>query len=436
MKTYTIIWFGQLASSLGTAMTRFALLIWAYQQTGEAMTLALLGFFNWLPFIILLPFAGVWVDKLNRRWVLILADVGAGLVTLLLLGLFWADSLAIWHLYLLETLLSVFDAFQNPAYTASITSLIKKSDYSRASGMRSLSQNASLVFAPLTAGLLLTLVGLGGVLIIDIITFLIAMGTLFVVRIPQPKPMKQDEAESFWRRITFGFRFIYARKGLFGLMLIFVGVHFFAALTYFSILPAMILARSGNNEIALATTQAALGIAGIAGGIVVSIWGGPKRLIHGALAATAISFLFGDFLYAIGQNVLMWVIAASVAAFFIPFITAANRAIWQAKVPPAIQGRVHSVRITSENFTRPIGYVFGGYLADNIFEPAMMEGGSWAPTFGWLIGTGPGAGMGLMFLCTAVGGCLVSLSGYLSPAIRNVETMLPDHDEVEIYATS
>ena len=302
--------------------------------------------------------------------------------------------------------------------------------------MRSLSQNASQVFAPLTAGLFLAIAGLGGVLIVDLITFLIAMATLIAVHIPQPKPLNQDKTERFWARLTFGFQYIYERPGLFGLMMIFVGIQTFATLTYFSILPAMILARSGNNEIALAVTQAALGIAGILGGLVISIWGGPKRLIHGALGATAISFLFGDFLFAVGQTLLVWVIAASVAAFFIPFITASNRTIWQSKVPPALQGRVHAVRITAENITRPFSYVFAGYLADDIFEPAMMPDGDWATTFGWLVGTGPGAGMGLMFACTALLGCVVSLAGYVSPTIRNVETILPDHDEVEIYATS
>jgi hypothetical protein len=136
----------------------------------------------------------------------------------------------------------------------------------------------------------------------------------------------------------------------------------------------------------------------------------------------------GDFLFAVGQTLTMWVIAAISAAFFIPFIVAASRTIWQSKVPPALQGRVHAVRIMSENISRPFGYVLAGLLADRLFEPAMQPGGTWAASFGWLVGTGPGAGMGLMFAITAILGCAISLGGYLFPAIRNVETELLDHD--------
>src|SRR5688500_9221565 len=110
MRTFTIIWFGQFVSSLGTGMTRFAFLIWAYQQTAAgdnpATTLALLGFFAWLPYILLSPIAGVWVDRLDRRLVLVLADLGSGLTTAVVLLLYLTGDLQIWHLYLLEGLTS------------------------------------------------------------------------------------------------------------------------------------------------------------------------------------------------------------------------------------------------------------------------------------------------------------------------------------------
>ena len=76
----------------------------------------------------------------------------------------------------------------------------------------------------------------------------------------------------------------------------------------------------------------------------------------------------------------------------------------------------------------PIAYLVAGPLADYLFEPAMAGNGALAQTFGGIVGTGPGAGMGLMFLGTAVCGTLMSLSGYLFPTVRHVETDLPDHD--------
>jgi len=277
-------------------------------------------------------------------------------------------------------------------------------------------------------------VDLPGVMLVDVATFLIAMITLAIVRVPRPPEAETQAADkgSTWQQLTFGFRYIWQRPGLRGLLLIFTGVNLLAALTYFGVLPAMILARNrgygGSDELALAAVQGALGVAGVVGGLVVGLWGLPRRRIHAALGFTAASFLGGDLLFALGQSLPVWMLAALVASFFIPPLVAGERAIWQAKVPPGIQGRVFSVQSMLRQAMTPLGYLLAGPLADRLFEPAMHPGGALAATFGGLVGTGPGAGMGLMFLGTAVMGTLLCLSGYLIPAVRNVEGDLPDHD--------
>jgi hypothetical protein len=307
--------------------------------------------------------------------------------------------------------------------------MLDKSQYARASGMRSLAENGSQILAPIAGGALLALIGLQGILLVDVATFLFAVTTLLLVRFPQPLPTSEDEREQpFLVQLTFGFRYIFGRRGLTGLLLIFFGIHIFASLTYFSVLPAMILARTGGNELALASVQAALGAAGLVGGLVVSVFGLPQRKIHAVLAGAALSFVLGDFLFAVGQSLPVWILGASAASFFIPFIVAGDRAIWQAKVPPALQGRVFSVSGMLRNASSPLGYLIAGPLADRIFEPAMASGGALAPIFGTLVGSGPGAGIAVMFLLTAIGGCTVSLSGYLFASVRNVEADLPDHD--------
>ena len=155
MKTFLIIWLGQFVSRIGTALTRFALLIWLYQQTQSALSVALLGFFAFLPAILVSPFAGVWVDRLDRRKVLILADTAAGLTTLGLLILHSTGSLAVWHLYVLALLTGSFEAFQSPAYMAAVTVLVPKDQYGRAGGLRSLAEHGAQVLSPVLAGLLL-----------------------------------------------------------------------------------------------------------------------------------------------------------------------------------------------------------------------------------------------------------------------------------------
>ena len=427
-RTFVIIWVGQFVSRIGTAMTRFALLIWAYQQTGQATTVALLGFFGFLPYILLSPVAGVWVDRLDRRKVMILADSGAVIVTVALLVLFFTDSLAVWHLYVAEVLTAVFDAFQGPAYSATTTALLPKEQYARASGLRSMADDGARVLAPFLAGLLIGWIGVQGVMLVDAATFLVAIVTLMIVRVPALQAMVLGRERDFLAEMRVGFDYIFRRPGLLGLTLHFTVVNFFAALTYFGIMPAMILARSGGSELALGLVQGALGAAGVAGGLLIAVWGGPRRKIHGVLLGTALSFFIGDFLFAVGRTPTMWVVAAIASSFFIPILLGSRQAIWQAKVAPDVQGRVFSVDSMMRLALNPLGYLIAGYLADYVLEPAMMPDESLAGIFGPLVGTGPGAGMAVMFLGTATLGGLMSLAAYLFPAVRNIETDLPDHD--------
>ncbi|MCA9975409.1 MAG: MFS transporter, partial [Anaerolineales bacterium] len=377
MRIFTLIWFGQMVSLVGTAMTRFALLIWTYQQTGVATAVALLGFFAFIPYVLISPIAGVLIDRYDRRHIMILADLGAGVVTIGLLVMYRLGALQIWHLYVAEAVAGVFEAFQVPAYTAASTTMIPKGQYGRASGMRSMAEATSQIAAPMLAGLLVTLVDIDGVMMLDIATFLVAMATLLFVRFPLVPKADAAERRPLGHDLQTGFRYIVARRGLLGLLITFVGINLFAAITYFAILPTMILARSGGDEVALGSVQGALGVGALLGGLVMSVWGGPRRKIHGALGYTAVSFLCGDFLFAIGRTLPVWIVAAVASSFFIPLLIGSNRAIWQVKVPPDVQGRVFAAQGALQTAMIPLGYLIAGPLADKLFEPAMLPGGMW-----------------------------------------------------------
>lgn len=429
MQTFLLIWVGQFVSRIGTGLTRFALIIWAYEQTGGATAVALLGFFAFLPALVVNPIAGVWVDRLDRRKVLVLADLGAGLMTVMLLALHQLDTMQLWHLYLMQFLAGTFEAFQQPAYSAATTLLLPKAQYGRAAGLRFVAEHGAMVISPFLAGILLIWIGLDGVMLVDILTFLFAVFTLFRARIPELPIANRAQVgtSSFAREMRTGFTYLWQRPGLLGLTLIFTGMNFFAALTYYSTFPALILARSGGSELILATVQGVAGVAGVLGSLWVSIWGGPRRKIHGILLAAAFSFLAGDLILAVGRTMPVWIVGAFMGMVVVPLIGGSNEAIWQAKVEPALQGRVFSTKNMLGQLLSPLGYLLGGILADQFFEPAMLPGGTLAATFGGLVGVGPGAGMALLFVMTSVGGAVMSLSGYLFPAIRQVEDELDDH---------
>jgi hypothetical protein len=162
----------------------------------------------------------------------------------------------------------------------------------------------------------------------------------------------------------------------------------------------------------------------------MSVWGGPKRRVHGVLLGWFCIGLLGRTLFGLGQTLSVWATFMFLRMFFSPIVNGSNQAIWQSKVPPDVQGRVFTARQFIAWLVLPLSSLLAGPLADRVFEPAMAPGGSLVPTFGWLVGHGTGAGMALMFVITGLLAALAGLGGYLFTAVRNAEDILPDHDKV------
>lgn len=428
MAGFTIVWAGQLLSLLGSGMTAFAITIWAWQETGQATTLALVALFSFAPTMLLSPIAGALVDRWNRKLVMMLSDLGAGLATIAMLALYRAGALEIWHLYVLGAWAGAFAAFQFPAYSAAISTMLPKSQYVRASGMLSLAESASGIAAPVLAGLLLAVVGVAGVFVIDIVTFVIAVVTLLIVAIPQPDASLEGTAArgGLWRDAGYGFRYIVARPALLRLQLLFTVNNFIATFGTLVVAP-MVLARTGGDQLSLAGVHAAMGAGGVAGGLALSVWGGPRRRIHGVLLGMAGYGLLGTLPLGLGPSQPWWMAAAFLGSFIVPVLNGSNQAIWQAKVAPDVQGRVFAARRFIAQGTAPLAMVAVGPVADRIMEPAMRPGAALAEAFGPLVGVGPGAGMALMLVFAGAVTGLVGLLGYLSPQVRDVESRLPDH---------
>lgn len=169
---------------------------------------------------------------------------------------------------------------------------------------------------------------------------------------------------------------------------------------------------------------------------MLSAWGGPKKRVYGVLFGMMVSSVLGVTLLGLGRGPIVWMLASFMEMFFLPFINGSNQAIWQSKVLPELQGRVFSTRALIAQASQPVALFVAGPLADRVMEPAMMPGGSLAPVFGWLVGTGPGAGMAFIFVLAGLIGAAAGLGGFLFGAVRNVEDLLPDHDAVKQEAVT
>lgn len=444
MRAFTIVWLGQLVSLFGTSMTQFALTIWSWKFVTEiqpsdnpATAMALVGFFNFAPIVLFSPVAGALVDRWNRKAVMMLVDLAAGLSTIAVFLLYSSGQLQIWHLYVAGAFTGTFQAFQFPAYSAAISMMVPKEQYSRADAMLGLVESLSGIFAPVFAGLLLVAVGITGVMAIDIITFLAALGTLAIVHIPQPAKTTEGEQGkgSLWKESLYGFRYIFQRPSLLGLQMIFFFGNLLASASM-ALFNPLILARTNNNEVVFGIVQSALGAGAVIGGLILAARGGLKRRVHGVLGGWFLSSLLSGVAFGIGRGPQVWIPLGFLSSFVVVYINASNQAIWQSKVAPDVQGRVFAARRMIAQIVGPVGIILAGPLADRVFEPAMREGGSLAGVFGGLVGTGAGAGMALIVLVSGVLAALVGASGYLFPAIRNAEDILPDHQAKAVEQTA
>jgi len=424
---FTLVWIGQVVSMLGSAMTGFALMIWAWDLTGQATALALVAFFNFVPLILMMPIAGALVDRWDRKTAMILSDLAAGLGTVALLIIYTFGTMEIWHLYVVGVFVGIFSAFQFPAYSAAVSTMVDKKHYQRASGMLGIAGSVAGIFGPPMAVALLVFIGISGVFIIDVITFCFAISMLLIVHIPRP-PIADDIGKGIkgvFKDAAYGFKYIYRRKPLLGLQLTFFVFNLVMAFGM-TIFAPMILARTGSDKVVLGAVESMMAVGGVIGGIALAVWGGPKRRIYGLLGgmfAISIILAFG---LGVGQHPIVWMVAGFLGMLLVPTLNGSSQAIWQSKISANRQGRVFAARGFIAQAASALSMVAVGPLADLYFEPAMNTGGSLTGAFGWLVGTGPGAGMAVMVFLSGTVASIVAVVAYGIRPIRNAETIIPD----------
>ncbi len=432
MLGFTLVWAGQLISVLASTMTQFALTIWAYQETGSVTALGIVNTAFIVPFLLLSPIAGAMVDRYNRKLMMMLSDLAAITATMGILIIYMTGDLQMWHLYVAAAVNGLGNTFQWPAYSAAISTMVPKENYGRANGMMSLVESGPAVLAPILAGFLLHLIQLNGILLIDLLTFLLAITALLLVHVPQPEKTVEGQAGggNIFREAVYGFRYIFDRRGLLGLLVFFICLNFVIGLS--APKAAFILSRTGNNSAALGTVQSTAAIGAVVGGLLVGFWGGFKRRMKSIFIGEALTGLFILVLFGLGRSLPFWMAAILVGEIFPVFTNGASQAIWQAKVAPDVQGRVFAARRMIAWSVGPITPILAGLLADYVTEPAMQSQTWLAGAFGWLVGTSPGSGMAVQYILTGLAYMLIVLIVFLFvPVVRNLEDSLPDHDQME-----
>ena len=425
LRNFLIIWLGQLVSAVGSQMTAIALEIWAWEITGKATTLTLVSLFSLLPSIIITPISGVIVDRFNRKLLIMLGDSVAVITTIVLLFLYINKNLQIWHLYVAAAFAGTFGQFQYLAYSASVSLMIPKQHYTRASSLDFLSHHSAIIIAPALAGYLYQVIGLVGIWLIDISTFIVAILTILFIPVPQPMQTEAN-AENFWQDVGYGLRYLNSHRSL--LFLLIANLLFFFAHDIGDVLYIpMILSRTENNTVVLGNLITAAGFGGVMGALIINKWGGFQNKIKGVLLGI-IGVGLTKIVFGLGQTMWVWIPPQFLCSLSFTLSGSADNAIWLAKVAPDVQGRVFAARSLLLQLASAASVAIAGPLSDRVFIPAFTQANSWAGIFKDIFGTGAGAGIAMLYVICAVCMFLVGLIGFYIPQLRNVERIVPDHD--------
>jgi MFS transporter, DHA3 family, macrolide efflux protein len=412
---FLIVWSGQLISSIGSGMTAFALGIYVFQKTNSATTYSLIILAAFLPSFILKPFGGVMADRIDRKLLMIAGDLGSALGLVFILFMFYTGNSELWVIYTGVIFSSGFVALQNPAYKASATDLLSEDDFAKASGLMQLAESSKFLVSPVIAGILLIYINIQSVLIIDIMTFLIAVIAVFWIRKGTGRLSNQDD-NHFFSELKNGFLYIYSQKGIFRLLIITSVITFLIGFLQALVGP-MMLVFADPETLGFTQSISATGM------IVSSFWIGIFSKSIQQIKILSISLTFAGIFYALfGVSTNVYFIIASGFLFFmmLPFINTSLDVLIRKNTDNSMQGRVWSnVSIISQSGYL-IAYSIAGTLADRLFNPLLLTDGYLASTIGNIIGTGPGRGIGFMFILS---GILVSVVGLFIPLLKNIRKL-------------
>lgn len=423
LRNFILLYIGQTISQLGSSMTSFATIIWAYSESGQVMASSLLAICSTVPYLIVSLLGGAVADNMSKKKIMLLCDLVAALGSLLIMGCFYADCLQLWILCGVNIVSGFMNAFQSPASQVAVTLLIDKEDYARVGGVQSVVGAVVGMLTPILAAGLLGFGGLGLVLIVDLATFFFAFFTLLIfVKIPDTVANdKKTSLQELWKSMAEGICFIKKEKGILLLLVMYSVLEFMGAISFDSMYSPLLLARTGNNEMTVGIVSAFMAAGCMAASILISMTRPPEKKLP-VMYAGSFMCLTGIMLFGMGRNIYWWCTVVLFGCFGAPIYQTYQTVILRERVSVDMQGRVFSMQGMITQILAPIGYLLGAVLADYVLEPFMQREGSVQAFFSFFVGTGRGAGIGLIFV-------LAGLTGIVSLIILKGNKKIKELDE-------
>lgn len=393
---YFSLWTGQALSLLGSQLVQFAIIWYLTQKTNSATTLAIASMMGLLPQVLLSPFIGTWVDRGNRRLILIAADLTVAAATLALAILFALGLVQVWHIYLVLFIRAVAGGFHQSAWGASAVLLVPKEHLARIQGFnQALAGGLNIISAPLGA-YLLAILPMQGILAIDVSTAILAVSIVIFSQIPQPE-RSADKPSTFWQDFAAGFRYILAWRGLVILLGLVMIINFFYSGAE-PLTPLLITQHFKGDAAKLGLWLSLFSVGTLLGGLVLGVWGGFKRKI---ITAQSGLILMGISTAIVGlvSSEMFWVgmLANAMVGLLLPIINGSYGATLQAVIVPEMQGRVFAFIMSAAMLVSPLALMIAGPFADKF-------------------------SIQLWFLIAGVTCAIMGLLGFFIPDVMGIET--------------
>jgi len=402
------LWIGQVLSLLGSRVVQFSLIWYMAQTTGSATTLSLAALVGLVPEILLGPIAGAYVDRWDRQLVMIIADGAVALASWGLAYLFWIDAVEIWVIYIVLFVRSIGGSFHQSAEQASISLMVPEGQLTRVNGLNQIVNGVLTIAGPALGALMLVLLPYYGVMLVDVATAILAIFLLMIINVPLPdRDSSGEEQPSLWLDLREGMTYILRWRGLMIIVGMAMVTHLLLTPAY-TLLPLMVSDFFNGSAGQLGLLEGFLGLGMLAGGIIISLWGGFKRRIYTTMSGFII---LGMGLLVLGLAPAdLFVIALAgvlVIGLAVPLVDAPMMAILQASVDPKIQGRVFSLMGSLLGLAAPIGLILGGPVSD------------------WL-------GLQTWFLLSGIICVIIGISLFFIPSVVQIETQRLDLSQEEV----
>ncbi|QOR34871.1 amino acid adenylation domain-containing protein [Clostridium sp. 'deep sea'] len=425
MQLFLTVAIVQIISEVGSIIATFGAGLWILQQTGTLSAFATMLLFRIIPTIIIMPFAGTIVDRFNKRLILILGDIIAALSSISILILLYNNGLETWHIYVFTVLSSIATCFRQPAYLAAVTQITPKMYLAQANSVAQFSGAIGNIVGPIFSGLLMITIGFKGLVIIDLVSFIVAIAVLCLLRFPNTMFTRSEEP--ILKELLGGWNFIIKRKSMVAMVVFFLLVNFVFGIFDVILIP---LVSSYASETTLGFVRSFMGVGILVGSIIMLATGGIRKRAKG-MVGFVVPLAISVCIAGLRPNPVF----AAIAFFGVFFSTAIVDVHWrsliQVKVGLELQGRVFAVNRMLVSILTPISYLTANMLTNKL-KPLLQTNFFNSSVVNFIVGEGAGKDMRLVLIIAGITLLVWAVLGLNYKPLSNMDDILADASQGQI----